>query len=559
VKLKNGDDKMIKNEAKDMIELDEMNVFKIQAEVTLEPRAIEANIRDQRIETVNMFSDAPDDMQRMSMVEQIWRIGVAALASAQSHATIQRTEEIAERMQKNMISIMDKNIRRQEETLTKTLSEWVDPKSGKFTGRLEDLLGDDGEIATLLKTHLSSDSSTLANTLAKNVGENSLISNLLDPNAADGFINNLSKDIEATLSKHNISVQEALDPLHAGGPANRFMTALKESMKDADSDREVQLQSLTAALDANDENSLLSRLMRETSAARSEMLIAMDPTREDSPMHAIQRTIVSTLQTHSEKVEQEFSTIRKEQQEFLNEIIERMAIRKERKSTTAGGNDFESDLHDFLVKLLPEQMVSIDQVGNETGLIKNCKVGDIVTEFLPEHQLAGSRVVFEAKRDANYKVPKALEEIQTAIDNRGAEVGVFVFESSRAPKSMPPLSRHGNRILVIWDNENPEDDHYLMAAAHIALGIINGQNTENEGEREAISTVVGRLESEINRIGTIDKYAGNIVRDGSKIHHELTIMRKKLDLSIREASRTLEALGIECTDPVDIQFKKGGA
>jgi len=533
----------------------DVNPFTIQVEVSLEPRVVETTIRDHRMESMDLFSTVPDDLQRMQLVQQAWRIGTSALIAAQGHATVQRTEEIAERLQRDLKVAMDDHIRRGEDSLTRVLGEWIDPKTGRFTGRLEDIIGEKGELANLLVAHLGSDSGTLAKTLGERLGENSDLWKALDPESSDGLIKRLTKHVEETLSKHDESVASALDPLAEGSPVNRFLSTLETKLKGADEDRNEQLRTLTAALDANDEDSLLSRLMRETSDARSDMAAAMDPSREDSPMNAIKRTLTSTFEEHAEKMEEELSGIREEQQKLLKEVIDSKATRRANESTTIGGGEFEDDLHQFLIDLLPGEMVSVDNVGNETGAIRNSKVGDIVVEYLPEHQLAGSRVVFEAKRSASYKMPKALEETRIAMENRESEVGVFVMDRSRAPAGMPALSRHGNRIVVTWDREDPNHDHFLMAATHIALCVVRGERTEDEGERAAIRTIIGRLENEVNRIALIERFAGNVVRDGGKIQMEIGKMRKKLGLAIRESQTTLTALGIEREDPVETAFE----
>src|SRR5271156_5278462 len=60
----------------------------------------------------------------------------------------------------------------------------------------------------------------------------------------------------------------ALDPLSEDGAVARFLKSLRDELKGADEDRAKQLASALNALDANDQHSLINRLVRETNTAR---------------------------------------------------------------------------------------------------------------------------------------------------------------------------------------------------------------------------------------------------------------------------------------------------
>jgi len=61
-----------------------------------------------------------------------------------------------------------------------------------------------------------------------------------------------------------------------------------------------------------------------------------------------------------------------------------------------------------------------------------------------------------------------LLELQKARENRGAQVGVFVFSRQSAPEGMESLSRWGNDILAIWDANDAQSDVVFSAAISVA-------------------------------------------------------------------------------------------
>ena len=80
-------------------------------------------------------------------------------------------------------------------------------------------------------------------------------------------------------------------------------------------------------------------------------------------------------------------------------------------------------------------------------------MGDFLLTVNPRDTAgARRRVVFEAK-DRQLSLNKALTELDAAMLNRSAQVGVMVFaRTAQAPLSRRPLRVYpGNRILVVWE------------------------------------------------------------------------------------------------------------
>ena len=98
------------------------------------------------------------------------------------------------------------------------------------------------------------------------------------------------------MQNNHAELAGALDPLTEDGAVARFLKSLREELKGADVDRAQQLQTALAALNANDETSLISRLVRETAQARQVLLHAVNPDAPESPMASIRQTLTTFAQ-----------------------------------------------------------------------------------------------------------------------------------------------------------------------------------------------------------------------------------------------------------------------
>ncbi len=113
-----------------------------------------------------------------------------------------------------------------------------------------------------------------------------------------------------------------------------------------------------------------------------------------------------------------------------------------------------------------------------TGAIKNCKIGDFVTELGPDSAAPGARIVWEAKDDRSYDLKRALAEMDEARKNRQAQVGVFVFARSAAPDGLQPFARYGNDLVITWDPEDPASDLFIKAALSVARALVIRESHE---------------------------------------------------------------------------------
>ena len=113
-----------------------------------------------------------------------------------------------------------------------------------------------------------------------------------------------------------------------------------------------------------------------------------------------------------------------------------------------------------------------------------------------------------------------------ARDNRGAGVGVFVFSKRTLGSEIPPLSRHGNDVVVVWDSEDPGSDPYLDGGLSITKALSarqgsrrgGGPGSRGDGKGDIGGRTAGKWTGEDRQV------ANTIQSGGENILERVTIM-----------------------------------
>jgi hypothetical protein len=441
----------------------------------------------------------------------------------------------------------------QQQTIAAVLGKFFDPQDGQVTQRLAAFLDDQGLLARLLDKYLAPKNSVLAETLARQVGETSPLFKKLSPSDSEGLVKVLEAQLGKVMDEEHGALVRALDPLVEDGAVARFLRSLREELKGADEDRAKQLSTALAALNANDENSLITRLVRETDRARRAVLHAVNPSAPDSPMAMMTQTLTSLLKEHAQTQDELLRRHEQRQERFEKEVREVLARLEAKRvlelRSPRGGLDFEDAVVGFVTAAVGGAPCLVDVTGNTSGLRSRCKKGDAVVRFTAESAFAGAGVVFEAKHDASYTTQKALDELDTARMNRNAAAGVFVMAMSHAPETFPRFARYGSNVLVTWDEGDSTSDPYLHAAILLGLALVTrGKTIGDEGDLEALRDIEGRIESELSRLQRMEKHNESIRRNSDEIGDEIRKAQKQLDTLLSKAKSTLRALKIELVE-----------
>ena len=526
-----------------------MNTTALAIRVSLSHDAVSTTIEDRREAALSVFAPL-NESQRTGLVTDAWSIGLRALTNAYKQAEESRLSDIGKTLKEDVEKQLGAYIERQQSTFVEVLARYFDPRDGQVVARLEGFLRDEGDLAKTMERFLAPDHGALAQTLARELGENSPLLKRLSPTDSEGVLFLLEAKLREALAENQAEVARALDPVAEDGAVARFLRALRQELEKADNDRSKQLALATKALDANDENSLLSRLMRETAAAKNAFVTAMNPELPSSPMAMLKNTLSTLLQQHAKSQQEAMALLQERQTRFEQDVRESLVRLEERKRGDAksirGGFSYEDAVLRFVQRAVQGAPIEVDTTANTVGAKPNCKKGDQVLRFTAESIYAGGALVVEAKHDASCTVSGALEELELARGNRTAGAGVFVMARSHAVAGFPNFARYGNDILVVWDEEDEGTDPYLHAAVLLGLALASRQRRQDDaGDIEALADIEHRIQRELDRLDKMRKLVESIRGDAEKLGEEVRKGTNAFDVLLRKAKSTLKALNVE--------------
>jgi hypothetical protein len=523
----------------------------VTASVEVSPEGVTAEIHDTRPECITGFAALEPSAQHL-LVHDAWIVGLRAILNARAEAQEAQLSNIAQTFQGDLAKQLERQNKEAMELIQDALSEYFDPESGCVGERLKHFIGDGGLLAQELRRHLSAENSTLAATLAKNVGEQSLLFKKLSPTESEGVVQTLAQQLRRVLQEEHGEFQKALDPVEEDGAVGKFLRRMREELKEAESDEARQIKLALKHLDANDEQSLLSQLRRDIVAARGELLRAINPAQEDSPLAVIQRTLTTLLASHMKTQDEREEAARKRDEAFhadVRERLERIETRKRvEQRAAAGGRSFEEQVVAFIQHRLSPTGYLIEPTGDFPGLTRK-KVGDATIDFPVDHPLHGCRIVVEAKHEEKWTQAKARAELDEARKNRDAQIGLFVLARSHAGDDFPTFTRCGHDVILVWDEEDPSQAAYLEGALMVAMAIATRkQSSASEGDLKALQDVEKRVTDEITRLERVRRHAESIRTTAGKIADEVERGQKELRRVVEGAVATLAALNVELAE-----------
>lgn len=524
----------------------------IEMTVELQDGAVKVCLRDARPDVLQHLEQL-SPAQREELGRQSWRLGFSATSSAFARAQETKLADVGKRLMEDLETQLAAQAATHERAMQQVLARYFDPTDGQVSERLRSFLDDSGVLASLLDRYVGVENSVLADALARQVGEASPLFRKLSPTEGEGVIQLLREQVEEALRQNRTEVVRALDPLEKDGAVGRFLQKLHEKLNSADEDRNEQLLTALAALDQNDESSLISTLLRETRSAHDSLRRAVNPELPDSPLGVVRRTLQELLESRLETQEEQLTELRTEQRKFqsdLREAVARIETRRQEQAKSAhGGADFEEQVLAFVAAEVQSSAWTVEATGSTTGLRPHCKVGDAVIRFTEETAFEGSSLVIEAKRSKAYGIGKALAELDVAMANRGAETGLFVMASSTAPTGFPSFARYGSRLVVTWNPEDRVSDGMLKGAIAAGLALARRkQSSVDKGDINALADIEQRLMKELERLAKIDKLAGRIRKNALGIGDEVRKACNGLEAVVDRAKATLAALDVELRD-----------
>ncbi len=290
-------------------------------------------------------------------------------------------------------------------------------------------------------------------------------------------------------------------------------------------DLQDKIDALVKQFSFDDEQSALSRMSRTVATTNEAISKHLTLDDKDSALSRLRRELMEVLGEHG-KANQKF------QEEVRVTLTSMQARREEAAASTRHGGDFEAAVFEVVQSESQRLKDIATAVGNSTGLIKNCKKGDVVVELGPESTAPCAKIVVEAKEDASYDLAAARAEMETARQNREAESGLFVFSKKIAPTGLEPLARYGNDVVVVWDADDMATDCHLRLGLSVARALCTRKALERSSldvDFTAIDGALLEIAKQVKELDEIRTLTDTIRTNGDKILYRLRVSREKLE------------------------------
>jgi len=249
-------------------------------------------------------------------------------------------------------------------------------------------------------------------------------------------MNSLKNSIERDFTKQTFetiaeemkkNLSDSVDDM--GDEFNKYFNEDGEFVQELNNNKKKMLEELNSELenfiDPSNRESAISKLTEILETEEGKMVDAfekaLNPENSESQIFQLK-----------EKLEKKFTDELKLLSEDMEKILQELKIDKattelKEKSTAKGGTH-----EDFVQQSLSEIAVGdiVERTGEIVGLVPKSKVGDHVVTLNTNSKLSDFKIVFESKSANTYNSSSAItKELTKAMENRGADFGIFVFDS----------------------------------------------------------------------------------------------------------------------------------
>jgi len=178
-------------------------------------------------------------------------------------------------------------------------------------------------------------------------------------------------------------------------------------------------------IDPKNSESALSKLTEILETEEGKVLNAfekaLNPENSESQIFQLKNKL-------EKKITEEVKTLSDDIEKILQELKIDKATKDIREKSTAKGATHEDNVQQALSEIAVGDVV--ERTGEIVGLVPKSKVGDHVVKLSSNIKVGDLKIVFESKSANTYNSSSAIiKELDTAIKNRDADFGIFVFDS----------------------------------------------------------------------------------------------------------------------------------
>lgn len=496
--------------------------------------------------------------QREEYALSALRIGLLAMKQVRGQLDGETIKREGDRLLATLDGRLTLHARGLGDQIATVLKDYFDPESGRVPERIQRLIRKDGELEDLLRRQIGQQDSELCKTLGAHFGGDSPLMKLLSPQESEGLLQSLSEALRTALDDQRARVLAEFSLDNEEGALCRLMKRLNVSHGEMNTSLREQVDRVVKEFSLDSDDSALSRLVRSVTAAQVKISDEFSLDNEHSALSRMSRHLKSTSDAidHHLTLDKETSALyrlRREllellgkhtetSQRFQEEVKQTLAEikirREEARRSTLHGKEFERVVFEWMQNECQQAGELAEFTGDRAGVIKHCKVGDVVIELGPDHAAAGARIAIEAKDKAGYLLKDAREEMETARKNRGAGVGLFIFARGNAPEGLTPFQRIGDDLFVVWDAADPTTDVYLQAGLMVARALctrLARHRQASAADFDGIDAAILDIEKKTGGLDEIRVSAEGIKSGAEKI-------LKRVHLTSNEVQRQIETL-----------------
>jgi len=490
-------------------------------------------------EVVHELRAHEEGPERDAFAKRALRIGVVALRHASGALDAQSIQRESERMLGAVREALSAHTSQTASSIARLLGAYLDPATGSLPQRLEQLTKRDGEIELLLAKHLDGDRSTIAQTLARQVGQESALFKLLSPTQADGLVTTLSRAIDGALRMQREEVLREFSRDRPESALSRLIADVSAANGALRGELAGDIAAVTGALSLENEQAPLARFVARVERAQRSILEQFSLDCEGSAIRRLASTLDETRATMKKSLtlDDPASPLSLLRNELMNAVgafadsntrfqsdvratLDTFRVRREEAARSSlHGHQFEYAAGELLQLEAQHGGDRCERLSGTPGS-EGRKTGDFVVTLSPDSAAPGARIVVECKAEKGYTEAEALDELAVARKNREAQFGVFVVARESAKEGFATFRRVGPDVLVIWDADDPGTDVYVKAAMSVARALVVEQHRasdRSEADLREVEQSIRAIERLVTTVDSIAHDARNIVKKGTKI------------------------------------------
>jgi len=276
--------------------------------------------------------------------------------------------------------------------------------------------------------------------------------------------------------------------------------------------------------DLDNKKSAVSKLVKEikenTDLEEETIKNMLDPSKVDSPIRNLKEGILDKFKEFKEEDLKEFG---EKLEKIKEKILVEEAIEEEKRKGTQKGLDFEDYVFEEMESVVCPYGDEVKLVGGKK--VAGSKTGDILVELNGNKQTS---LIIECKDSSGYSAKKTKDEIFSAIKNRKAKFGIFLFkERDQVPSAFKPIKITDNYIITYMEKDNL---HLSYKLARVLM--IKEDSEEKEIDFTKVSKELNKIEDAVKNIDNMRAKVSNILNSGRYLEENLGDLQVKIDHSL---------------------------